>query len=205
MSLLPTEEFIIQRLQESYQPGVVAATDGHASMYENVGLKCAAVLIPLFWSESGWQVLFTRRTDKVEHHKGQVSYPGGRCNPDETTPELTALREAWEEIGLKPEDVRVLGRLNDYLTITHYRVTPVIGVIPFPYPFQLEKAEVERLFTIPLAWLADRINWVEEPITPDGTMRPFPIVRYHPFDGEILWGATARITHNFLGVMGLGR
>ncbi len=65
------------------------------------------------------------------------------------------MREAWEEIGLEPEDVRLLGRMNDYITITRYRVTPVVGVMPWPYPLRPEPAEVERIFTIPLAWLAE--------------------------------------------------
>ncbi len=118
-------------------------------------------------------------------------------------PSSTALRETQEEIGLNQKDVRLLGRLNDYITITHYRVTPVVGVIPWPYLVRLEKAEVERIFTIPLTWLADSANWDEQPVTVDGFARPFPILKYHPYDGEILWGASARITHNFLAVLGL--
>jgi 8-oxo-dGTP pyrophosphatase MutT (NUDIX family) len=203
MSLSLTEERITWRLKESYQPGTVASRDGFAGMYENVPLRCAAVLIPLIRWNEGWQLVFTRRTDRVEHHKGQVSFPGGGCDSDESTPEATALREAWEEIGLKPEHVRLQGRMNDYLTITRYRVTPVVGVIPWPYIFKLEPAEVERLFTIPLPWLADHANWDEQPITPDGVLRPFPVIRYHEYDGEILWGATARMTQNFLRVLEL--
>jgi 8-oxo-dGTP pyrophosphatase MutT (NUDIX family) len=203
MHLPLTREHIIQRLQKTYQPGVVAATDGFASLYENVALKCAAVLIPLVRWKGEWRLLFTRRTERVEHHKGQVSFPGGGCDPEETMPEATALREAREEIGLKPEDVRLLGRMNDYLTITRYRVTPVVGIIPWPYQFHLEAAEVDRLFTMPLTWLADRLNWDDRPATPDGILRPFPVIIYHPYDGEILWGATARMTHNFLKVLEL--
>jgi 8-oxo-dGTP pyrophosphatase MutT (NUDIX family) len=139
----------------------------------------------------------------VEHHKGQVSFPGGGCEVGEATPEMTALREAWEEIGLNPHDVRLLGRMNDIITITGYRVSPIIGVIPWPYQVRLEPAEVVRLFTIPLLWLADRFNWDEQPVTPDGTLIPFPVVRYRPYDGEILWGVSARITLNLLIVLGL--
>ena len=139
----------------------------------------------------------------MEHHKGQVSFPGGGCEAGELTPETTALREAREEIGVKPEDVRLLGRLNDVNTGTHYRVSPVVGVIPWPYRVKLERAEVERLFTIPLSWLADRLNWSEQPFNVDGFVRPFPVIRYLPYDGEVLWGITARITLNFLGVLGL--
>jgi len=198
-----SESFIKICLQQAYQPGVVASTDGYAEMVENVRLKCAAVLIPLVWWKDEWQLVFTRRTETVEHHKGQVAFPGGGCELDETTPEETALREAEEEIGLKVEDVHVLGRLNDVVTITHYRVTPVVGVMPWPYEVRLELAEVGRVFTIPLLWLANRANWDEQPVAPDGTPRPFPVVKYHEYDGEILWGASARMTLNFLSVLRL--
>jgi 8-oxo-dGTP pyrophosphatase MutT (NUDIX family) len=198
-----TEERIIWRLKKSYQPGVIASTDGFAGSYQHGMLKCAAVLIPLVWWKDEWQLVFTRRTETVEHHKGQVSFPGGGCEVGETTPEATALREAWEEIRLKPEDVRLLGRLTDIVVISGYRVTPVVGVIPWPYHFQLETAEVERIFIIPLLWLAERANWNEQPITPDNVLLPFPVISYHPYDGEILWGATARMTQNFLKVLRL--
>ena len=198
-----TEKDIIRQLHSAYQSGVVASTDGYADMYEEVTMKCAAVLIPLVWWDDEWHLAFTRRTEMVEHHKGQVSFPGGGCEVGESTPEATALREAWEEIGLKPEDVRLLGRMNDVITITRYRVTPVVGVIPWPYRARLEPAEVERLFTIPLSWLAVRANWDEQPVTPAGVLRPFPVIRYQSYDGEILWGASARITQNFLSVLGL--
>ena len=203
MAALITENFIIDRLHTSYQPSVVASSDGEAGMYEDVKLRCAAVLILLVWWKEEWQLVFTRRTERVEHHKGQVSFPGGGCELDEVTPEATALREAKEEIGLAPEDVRLLGRMNDTFTITRYRVTPVVGVIPWPYQFHPEPAEVGRVFTIPLLWLADRLNWDEQPISPPGGSRPFPVIKYHPYDGEILWGASARMMLNFLSVLGL--
>ncbi len=203
MPLFPSEELITECLRLAYRPGTIASTDGYASMYEGVQLKCAAILLPLLRKNDEWQLLFTHRTETVEQHKGQVSFPGGGCNQGETTPEATALREAQEEIGLSPAKVRLLGRLNDVLTITRYRITPVIGVIPFPYEFRLEAAEVERAFAIPLAWLARRENWVEQPMTPDGKQRSFPVIVYHPYEGEILWGASARITQNFLNVLGL--
>jgi 8-oxo-dGTP pyrophosphatase MutT (NUDIX family) len=198
-----TENFIIRQLQTSYQPGVVASTDGNAGMYEGVNLRCAAVLVPLVWWQEEWHLVFTRRTDTVEHHKGQVSFPGGGCDVGESTPEATALREAREEIGLDPKDVRLLGRMNDYITITRYRVTPVVGVMAWPYQVRPEPAEVERIFTIPLVWLAKRTNWTEQPITVAGVVRPFPVLRYNAYDGEVLWGATARMTQNFLRVVGL--
>lgn len=198
-----TESTISQRLKDAYNPGVVASTDGYAEMYSGEQLNCAAVLVPLAWWNGEWHLVFTRRTKAVEHHKGQVSFPGGGCDPQETTPEQTALREAEEEIGLKMDDVRLLGRLNEYLTITRFRVTPVVGVMPWPYDVKAEEAEVERVFTIPLSWLANSANWDERPLTPDGSQRSFQVISYHPFDGEILWGASARITHNFLAVLGL--
>jgi 8-oxo-dGTP pyrophosphatase MutT (NUDIX family) len=198
-----TEDFIRKSLRKAYRPGTIAAADRPPEYYENVRLKCAAVLIPLAWWQEQWQLVFTRRTETVEHHKGQVSFPGGGCEIQETTPEETALREAYEEIGLEPENVCLLGKMNDILTITGYRVTPVVGIIGWPFEIRLEIAEVGRVFMIPLSWLAGRQNWEERPFTPTGTHRPVPVITYHEYDGEILWGATARITHNFLVSLGL--
>ena len=196
-----TEAFIAERLRLAYQPGVLAATDGYAGWKSRGPVKHAAVLLPFVWFAEEWHLVFTRRAKTVEHHKGQVSFPGGGRNRGETSPEETALREAKEEIGLKPEEVRLLGRLNDIVTITRYRVTPVVGVAPWPYEFHLEPAEVERVFTIPLLWLADRKNWNEQPFTPNGARRPIPVVIYHPYDGEVLWGASARMVQGLIACL----
>ncbi len=113
----PTESEISQRLQQARS---ATSTDGYAQGGTGAS-KCAAVLIPLLRQDGEWHLLYTRRTDQVESHKGQVSFPGGACDDGETTPEQTALREAQEEIGLDPGGVRLLGRLNSMLTITSYR------------------------------------------------------------------------------------
>jgi 8-oxo-dGTP pyrophosphatase MutT (NUDIX family) len=165
---------------------------------EDTQLKCAAVLVPLVWQDDEWHLLYTRRADTVESHKGQVSFPGGACDNGETTPEQTALREANEEIGLNPSDVTVLGRLADMITISYFRVTPVVGVIKWPNVFQVGEQEVARVFTIPLGWLANPSNrWQFER---SDSRRG--LIAYHPFDGELLWGATARMTVDFLKVLG---
>jgi 8-oxo-dGTP pyrophosphatase MutT (NUDIX family) len=203
MAKVLTEDTIARKLHRAYKPNTIASTDGYAEMYANVDLTCAAVLVPLVCKEDGWHLLFTRRTDSVYHHKGQVSFPGGACDKGESTPEETALREANEEIGLKPERVRVLGRLNATITITHYRVTPVVGILPWPYSFRPAPREVGRVFTIPLQWLSNCENWEERNATPKGVPRSFPVIIYHPYDGEILWGATARMTQDFLRVLGM--
>lgn len=200
MPVTLTEEYISLRLTEALE-AADSSLDGYAEidLNDETRLKCAAVLIPLVWHEDEWHVLFTRRTDKVESHKGQVSFPGGACDEGETTPEETALREAEEEIGLDPSRIRVLGRLTNLITITYFRVTPVVGVIKWPAVFRVGEHEVARVFTIPLGWLADSSNrWQFE--RPDTTRS---LIAYHPYDGELLWGATARMTVDFLKVLGL--
>lgn len=208
MTVLLSEDEITSRLRAAYQPEKSLTTDGVAEtaiLSSNLKLKCAAVLLPLVRKDSGWHLVFIRRTDTVESHKGQVSFPGGGCDDTETRAEQTALREAQEEIGLSPRDVQILGRLNDVVTITHFRVTPVVGVIPWPYEFHLSRHEVSRVFSIPLDWMAQSANWDEFNFTPDGTHRSFPVVTYHAYAGEVLWGASARITQDFLRVLGLIR
>jgi len=161
----------------------------------------AAVLVPLLRTDGEWHLLYTRRNAGLPEHSGQVAFPGGRADPGDLTPQHTALREAFEEIGLKPEDVRVLGQLGDYLTVTNYIVAPVVGVIPWPYPLRPAHEEVSRIFTIPISWLVD-------PTRHEERLRELPhpygsatVIYFQPYDGEVLWGASARITLNFLRIL----
>jgi 8-oxo-dGTP pyrophosphatase MutT (NUDIX family) len=158
----------------------------------------AAVLIPFLHDGTGWQILLTRRHSDLPEHSGQVAYPGGRADPEDTSPEQTALREAYEEIGIRPVDVHILGRLQDYLTITNYRVTPVVGVIPWPYHLHPAEDEVSRIFTIPLDWLAQPENHEERLRTLPPPHLPAQVVYFHSYDNEVLWGASARMTLNLI-------
>lgn len=193
-----TQDYIAQKLKESRKKG--DDSDGYAEIpvKPTTRLKCAAVLVPLTFALDEWHILFTRRTDRVQSHKGQVSFPGGACDEGEIAPEQTALREAEEEIGMRREDVTVLGRLSQLITISSFRVTPVVGVIPFPYAFKVANIEVARVFTIPLLWLSDRNNYWEFFLRDSERS----LITYHPYDGELLWGATARMTVTFLKTIG---
>jgi 8-oxo-dGTP pyrophosphatase MutT (NUDIX family) len=186
-----SESEIAARLRAAYHP----AEQEHDPHY-----RCAAVLVPLTRHEDDWHLLFTERTHRVQTHKSQVSFPGGTCDPQDGTPEATALREAEEEVGIQPRDVRVLGRLNVMLTVTGFRIVPVIGVVPWPYTFKISTIEVARVFSMPLRWLAE-----------PGNRRAFSLAgrpvrqltAFIPYDGELLWGATAQMTVDFLRVLGL--
>src|SRR5512140_1076721 len=200
MAIDITEQAIKQKLDEAIlAAGPLSGGYAEIDVTDETRLKCAAVLIPLLWQDDQWSLLFTRRTEHVESHKGQVSFPGGGCDEGELTAEETALREAQEEIGLDPGQVRILGRLANMITITSFHVTPVVGVIEWPTVFAVGQHEVERVFTIPLYWLADTRNRWE--FTMPGRDRG--LIAYHPYDGELLWGATARMTVDFLRVIGL--
>jgi len=200
MSFTFSEEFISQKLQEALQiAGPTSDGFSEVTLTDETYVKCAAVLVPLVWHDDEWHLLYTRRTDKVESHKGQVSFPGGACDDGETTPEQTALREAEEEIGLNPKEVKVLGRLANLITITYFRVTPVVGVIKWPTVFRVGEDEVARVFTIPLGWLANPSNRWQF----DRSDLKRSLIAYHPYDGELLWGATARMTVDFLNILGL--
>lgn len=165
---------------------------------DNTGaLIHASVLIPLFKTNNGYEVLFTERTHKVEHHKGQISFPGGAFEPDDRDFEETALRESFEEVGLLQEDVNILGRLDDELTIaSSFIVHPFVGEIPYPYDFEINRDEVERIIPVPLSLFfeenSDRhLNSIEfETFTYRG-----PAYRY---DDVIIWGATAIIMRKFI-------
>jgi 8-oxo-dGTP pyrophosphatase MutT (NUDIX family) len=148
----------------------------------------AAVLVPLLEVDGQWRLLFTQRTDHVETHRGQVSFPGGRIEAIDADAVAAALREAQEEIGLRPDDVRVLGRMDSLMTVTQYVITPV---------------EVAEVFTIPVAWLADGANLERRTRPPLAGGPDVPVYSYREYEGHVLWGASARITLDLLTLLGL--
>ncbi len=168
----------------------------------NGSYRRAAVLVPLLLIENEWHLLFTRRTEEVQYHKGQVSFPGGAAEPGDRSIEWTALREACEEIGVRPRYVRVLGRLEPVTTISQYLVTPVVGRVKWPLATNPAPNEVSRIFTIPLTWLAESSNWEERPYElPDGNVHR--VIFFREYDGELLWGISAKITLMLLRSLGL--
>lgn len=168
-----------------------------SDLFQNPPLD-AAVLIPLLIKENEWHILYTRRTSSLPEHSGQVAFPGGRSDPGDTSPEITALREAQEETNLSPSDVTILGRLHQLRTISNYCVFPVVGRIPWPYEFLLAREEVSRIFTIPLEWLADPNNHKVQMRELPSPHSPVPVIYFDRYDGELLWGISAQITINFL-------
>jgi len=158
-------------------------------------LKIAAVLVPIFQKDGQWQVLLTRRTQKVEHHKGEISFPGGHRDPEDADLVSTALREAEEEVGLCSADVRVLGRLDDISTITGFRIRPFVGVIPYPFDARPAPAEIAEIFTLPLVRFFAPDNFIRREFKKDG--KPYPVY-YFDIDGYNVWGATAKIMVQFL-------
>jgi 8-oxo-dGTP pyrophosphatase MutT (NUDIX family) len=187
------EDDIRQALDPEPPASDVPAVDFGLRFPPDLQFRHAGVLIPFIRSERGWEVLFTRRTDLVQDHKGQVSFPGGSAEPADAHPAETALREAWEEIGLPPEGVRVLGYLEPMISRGGFRITPVVGVIPWPFQMALSADEVSRVFTIPLSWLADPANYTERVITDGEVVHKIPVIFYELYDGEMLWGISGRI------------
>jgi 8-oxo-dGTP pyrophosphatase MutT (NUDIX family) len=163
----------------------------------------AAVLIPIYWYAGDWNLLYTRRTESVESHRGQVSFPGGMLEPEDKNALDGALREAEEEIGIRAEDVDVIGYLDNLLTVTQFDIKPIVGVISWPYPLQINDEEVAHAFGVPITWLSDtsNIKVSERKIQTSGL--EIPVYYFQPYEGEVIWGATARLTINLLKILGL--
>ena len=153
----------------------------------------AGVLMPLVRYHDAWHVLMIRRTaSERDYHSGQVAFPGGKKEHSDQTLIETALREAHEEIGLPPQEVTILGQLPSHYSISAYRITPVVGVVNWPYNLVLAPDEVARAFTIPLEWLARPDNHEFRLRTlPSG--HTVPIAYFSVYDDELLWGATAKM------------
>jgi 8-oxo-dGTP pyrophosphatase MutT (NUDIX family) len=168
---------------------------------ENPHSVHAAVLMPLFQDETGYKVLFTKRSNKVEHHKGQISFPGGAVEEEDRSLEDTALRETFEEIGLLKDDIHVLGQLDDTSTVvSDFIVHPFVGQIPYPYDFTINPKEVDRIITVPFeVFLFDHPPYKRDRAAIEDYV--YEGTSYY-YDGDIIWGATARIMENFIKIVG---
>jgi len=162
--------------------------------------KQAAVLLPLLKAGDDWHLLFIKRTEIVNHHKGQIAFPGGAFEPEDGTLLQTALRETQEEIGLHPEKVNILGRIKSFHTTSNFTITPYVALIDWPFEIILSQDEVSKVVIYPVSWLADPSNWEEKDVQLDDGSSVHAYF-YLPYQGEILWGATARIVKNFIDLL----
>jgi 8-oxo-dGTP pyrophosphatase MutT (NUDIX family) len=151
-------------------------------------LRPAAVLVPIVLRESEPTLLLTRRTDHLHHHPGQVSFPGGRVEAQDTSPIETALRETEEEISLARRHVELLGCLPQYRTGTGFDVTPVVGLVTPPFELSPDAFEVAEVFEVPLSFLLDEANHQLHRVEVRGKLREYYAM---PYGDYFIWGATA--------------
>ncbi|MDA0998693.1 MAG: CoA pyrophosphatase [Proteobacteria bacterium] len=161
-------------------------------------LRHAAVLIPLVDRPGGLTMLLTRRTEHLEHHPGQISFPGGHVDDEDGSPEDTALREAEEEVGLERNHIRIVGRLDQYITRTGFSVTPIVGLVDPAYRVRLDPFEVAEVFEVPLSFLLDPGNHRRDYRVHEGTRREFYAM---PYGDYYIWGATAGMIRNLYDVL----
>ena len=168
-----------------------ATADNRAAAYAAGELtpKPAAVLIPVVLHKSP-SVLLTRRTDHLKAHGGQISFPGGRRERQDQSPDATALRETEEETGLNRSHIDVVGRLDDYFTVTGFQITPIVGLLTPPLHLQPDRFEVAEVFEVPLDFVMDPKNTLHQTVKKDGKRRRYVAI---PYQNYYIWGATAGI------------
>lgn len=167
----------------------------HVQHAQDVLLRPAAVLLPLIPQAEGDYILFTLRSQKLRHHRGQISFPGGKKDESDGSLQYTALRETHEEIGVQAEQIRVLGTLPSFATHTGFYIYPFVGRLPWPVTFVPEVAEIDEVFQVPVEHLRNpavyRLEWREL----NGHNYP---VHFYQYKHYTIWGITAHILHDFL-------
>jgi 8-oxo-dGTP pyrophosphatase MutT (NUDIX family) len=189
---VPDETWLRSRFAGHRPARPVTEGDGHLWRSDRE-IRPAAVLVPVVKRESGLTVLFTRRTAHLHDHAGQISFPGGRSEPADADAAETAKRETREEIGLAADRVEVLGEQSQYITVTGYRVTPVVGLLTPPLDLKPDDFEVAEVFEAPLAFLLDPANHQRNHVRFDGRERYYYAIPYGPY---YIWGATAGMLMN---------
>ena len=193
---LPTRAGIVARLAASPPLEELLTADDLERLQINAQqeLKPAAVLLLVVNHPGAPTVVFTQRTAHLADHAGQISFPGGRCDEGDRSPERTALREAEEEVGIPAERIEILGRLPEYHTSTGYVVTPVVGWAEPPLTYRPDPHEVADVFEVPLAFLLDAGNHRYESAFYRGRMRKYWAM---PYGERFIWGATAGMLVTF--------
>lgn len=194
---------VIERLGGSYENFGTRVTargdhDLNPELLPGGKLREAAVLVPIVARPEGLTVMFTRRTDHLDHHPGQISFPGGRIEPEDTSAEAAALREAEEEVGLQPVQVRIIGRLDQYIVRTGFSVMPVVGIVDPAYTIAPDDFEVAEVFEVPLTFLMDPANHRRDWRMFKGARREFYAMQYGDY---YIWGATAGMLVNLYDVL----
>ncbi|MDP7625387.1 MAG: CoA pyrophosphatase [Rhodospirillales bacterium] len=153
----------------------------------------AAVLVPLVVHEDGLNVMLTKRTDHLNNHGGQISFPGGRVDDSDRDALHTALRETEEEVGLHSKDIEIIGELDEYIVGTGYLVNPIIGVIEPPFELTLHEGEVAEVFEVPLEFLITPENMKRHAREFEGIKRHYFAITWEEY---FIWGATAGMLRN---------
>lgn len=185
MRLPPAAEPFVAALRAVVDPVTTPAVAPGPS-----ALTPAAVLVPVVLAEAGPELLFTVRNSQLRRHPGQISFPGGRVDPGDRDPGHTALRETEEELGIRPDDVAIVGCLDTCVTGTGYSVVPVVGLLPAGYQYRLAASEVEEIFHAPVAHLLDAGNHQLGQREFNGAQRSYYEIWYRDFR---IWGATAQM------------
>ena len=177
-------------LHSTHQIETITGDHAVAGMVaEERTLTPAAVLVPLIERQEGYTVLLTQRTAHLEHHAGQISFPGGRAEEGDASPVETALREAEEEIGLQRQHVvEIAGFLDLYQTVTGFLVTPVVGLVTPPFDLRLDAFEVAEAFEVPLEFILDPRHHEHRSMLYKGQQRRYYVI---PYEDRFIWGATA--------------
>lgn len=184
---------IIKRVLHSREPRRIRVNGN--------SLRHAGVLLPLFVKSGNILVLFTKRTNTVEHHKGQISFPGGAVDKSDRSFQETALRETWEEIGLGEEFIDVLGPVDDTLTlVSNFLIHPYVGLLLPGYACRVNPGEVKELLEVPLSVFDPRCARMKD-YTFEHEGKSFQAPGYE-YEGNVIWGATARIMENFMYILG---
>lgn len=172
-----------------------ALADFPSRKIDKKSLHPAAVLLPIYLRDSEATILFTRRTEHLKHHRGEISFPGGRWQPNDVDLQTTALRETEEEMGIRAQDVTILGQLDDSISVHGYHVATYVGTFPWPYVFRIDPREIAAVIELPLATLCDPQLWRQEDWRHRGRLYP---VDFCTVGEHEIWGLTAAILRQFL-------
>lgn len=197
---VPVEALTPQAIRQRFAaaPEWQVELPGDGGRFAGRPSAAAAVLVPIVLRAEGPQVLLTRRTAHLRDHAGQISFPGGRVEPEDVDVEAAALRETEEEIGLARRHIEVIGRLPIYTTVTAFEVTPVVGLVEPGFSLKLDAFEVAEAFEVPLQYLMTPAHHQRHIFTYEGGQREFLSMPWLQGSEEyFIWGATAAMLRNF--------